>query len=281
MKNILALAKPRITLMVALCSAAGFALASHGPVNRARLFWTIAGVALASASTGCLNQLLEVEFDAAMVRTKARPLPSGALSRSAALSWGLAWGVSGLALLAWKTNMTAAALTGLTLVSYLIFYTPMKRISPLSIWIGAIPGALPPVIGWAAGGGAMDSGAAVLFAIQFLWQMPHFLALAWLHRADYERGGFRVYPVLDPSGASTAWQMATTSGLLAVVAVLPFGLGLAGWAYLLGATALSGLFFLVSVSASRNLCDSSAKKVFFASLAYLPLVLTLLVADRR
>jgi heme o synthase len=279
LRNALALAKPRITLLVALCAAAGFVLAGGG--DRARLFWTLIGVALASASTGCLNQLLEADFDAMMNRTKARPLPSGSIGQPVALALGLAWGVAGLGVLAWKTNLAATILTGLTLSSYLIVYTPMKRISPLSTWFGAIPGALPPVIGWAAAGGALDAGAASLFAIQFLWQMPHFLALAWLHREDYARGGFRIYPVIDPSGASTAWQMAATSGLLLAVSLIPFGLGMAGYVYLAGALACGGVFLVLSFAAARDLSNRTAKRVFFASLAYLPLVLALLVADRR
>lgn len=281
MRGALALAKPRITLLVALCAAAGYALASRGPLDRARLLWTVLGVALASASTGCLNQLIESAHDAKMARTKSRPLPSGAVGARTALALGVLWGAAGLGLLAWKVNASACALTAFTLVSYLAVYTPMKRTSPLSTWVGAIPGALPPVIGWAAAGGALDAGAAALFAIQFLWQMPHFLALAWMYRDDYARGGFRVYPVVQPDGASTAWQMAATSGLLLAVSVLPFGLGLAGWAYLSGALALGALFFLLSLAAARELSAGAARRVFLASLAYLPLVLALLVADRR
>jgi protoheme IX farnesyltransferase len=280
-KSVLALAKPRITALVSLCAAAGFALASRGPLDWGRLGWTMLGVALASASTGCLNQVLEAEFDGLMERTKGRPVPSGAVSAGRAHALGLLWGAAGLGLLAWKVNAAACALTAFTLVSYLLAYTPMKRTSPLSTWVGGVPGALPPVIGWAAAGGALGGGAAALFAIQFLWQVPHFLALAWLYREDYVRGGYRVYPVTDPSGASTAWQMAATSGLLLAASAVPFGLGLAGGFYLAGALACGALFFLLSLRAARELTAVSARRVFFASLAYLPLVLGLLVADRR
>lgn len=281
MKDALALAKPRITVLVALCAAAGFALAARGPLDRARLWWTVLGVALAAASTGCLNQVLEAEFDARMDRTKGRPLPAGRLSAGRALALGLAWGAAGLGLLAAKVNAAACALTAFTLVSYLLVYTPLKRRSPLSTWIGGIPGALPPVIGWVAAGGALGARAGALFAIQFLWQMPHFLALAWLYREDYARGGYRVYPVTDPSGASTAWQMAATSGLLLAASAVPFGLGLAGWAYLAGALACGALFLLLNLAAARELTHLAAKRVFLASLAYLPFVLALLVADKR
>ena len=180
MRAYLALAKPRITVMVALCAAAGYALASRGTLDWTRLAWTVIGVALASASTGCLNQVLEADLDARMKRTARRPIPMGQVAPGLAHALGLLWGAAGLGLLAWKVNGISCGLTAFTLVSYLLVYTPMKRFSPLSTWVGAIPGALPPVIGWTAAGGALDSSAAVLFGIQFLWQMPHFLALAWL-----------------------------------------------------------------------------------------------------
>jgi len=280
MKAILELAKPRITMLVALCAAAGFALASRGPLDRARLLWTVLGVALASASTGCLNQVLEADLDARMKRTARRPIPAGRVTPAAAHALGLLWGAAGLVLLYWKVDGTACALTAFTLASYLLVYTPMKRFSPLSTWVGAVPGALPPVIGWTAAGGALDASAAVLFGIQFLWQMPHFLALAWLYREDYALGGYRVYSVTDPSGAELSWQMAATAALLLGVSVVPFGLGLAGGAYLFTAFSLGGVFLVLSLAAARDLTQASARRVFLASLAYLPLVLTALVADR-
>lgn len=280
MKAHLELAKPRITMLVALCAAAGFALASRGPLDRARLLWTVLGVALASASTGCLNQVLEADLDARMRRTARRPIPTGRVTPAAAHALGLLWGAAGLVLLYWKVDGTACALTAFTLASYLLVYTPMKRFSPLSTWVGAVPGALPPVIGWTAAGGALDASAAALFGIQFLWQMPHFLALAWLYREDYALGGYRVCSVTDPSGAELSWQMAATAALLLGVSVVPFGLGLAGGAYLFTALSLGGLFLVLSLAAARDLTRASARRVFLASLAYLPLVLAALVADR-
>lgn len=280
MKAHLALAKPRITLLVALCAAAGYALASRGALDWTRLLWTVTGVALASASTGCLNQVLEADLDARMKRTSRRPIPMGHVAPGAAHALGLLWGAAGLGLLAWKVNGVSCALTAFTLASYLLVYTPMKRFSPLSTWVGAIPGALPPVIGWTAAGGALGAPAAALFAIQFLWQMPHFLALAWLYREDYALGGYRVCSVTDPSGAETAWQMAATAALLLAASILPFGLGLAGGAYLFTALSLGGLFLVLSLAAARELTQASARRVFLASLAYLPLVLAALVADR-
>lgn len=280
MRDYLALAKPRITLLVALCAAAGYALAARGDADFPRLLWTMLGVALASASTGCLNQALEAEGDALMKRTSGRPIPAGRVSRFAAAAAGLLWGAAGLGLLAWKVNGLSCGLTAFTLVSYLLVYTPMKRVSPLSTWIGAIPGALPPVIGWTAAGGALDESAAVLFALQFLWQMPHFLALSWLYREDYARGGCRVAAVADPSGEDVSRQMAATAALLLAVSILPFHMGMAGGCYLLTAAALGGAFLALSLAAALELTEASARRVFLASLAYLPLVLAAFVADR-
>lgn len=280
MRDWLALAKPRITLLAALCAAAGYALAP-GSAGWGRLLWTTLGVALASASTGCLNQVLEADRDALMERTRRRPIPDGRVSPGRAHALGLAWGGAGLAVLAWKVNGASCALTAFTLASYLLVYTPMKRTSPLSTWVGAVPGAMPPVIGWAASGGTLDASAASLFALQFFWQIPHFLALAWLHREDYARGGFRVLTVVDPSGESTARQMAVASALLLCVSTWPFGLGLAGAGYLLGAGALGSGLLGLALSFARALDRPSARRVFLASLAYLPLAFLLMVAARR
>jgi protoheme IX farnesyltransferase len=277
----LALAKPRITVLVALCAAAGFALASSGPLDWARLAWTVLGVSLASAATGCLNQVFEAEADGRMKRTARRPLPAGEVSPAAAHALGLLWGGTGLALLWWKAGPAACALTAFTLASYLLVYTPMKRFTPLSTWVGAVPGALPPVIGWAAAGGPLDARAGALFAIQFLWQMPHFLALGWLYREDYAAGGFRIAAVTDPSGRSTAWQLELTAELLLLASLTPFFLGQAGGLYLAGAVACGAVFLYFSVRAARELSAASARRAFLASLAYLPVVLSLLVADRR
>ncbi len=281
MRAYLDLAKPRITVLVALCSAAGYALASRGGMDWARLAWTVLGVALASASTGCLNQVFEADYDALMKRTRGRSIPAGRVTPAAAHALGLVWGAAGLGLLFWKINGVSCALTAFTLASYLLVYTPMKRFSPLSTWVGAIPGAMPPVIGWTAAGGALDASAAALFCIQFLWQMPHFLALSWMYREDYALGGYRVSSVTDPSGAELSWQMAATAFLLLVASIAPFGLGLAGRAYLLTALALGSVFLALSLVAARELTAASARRVFLASLVYLPFVLAVLVADRR
>lgn len=278
MRDHLELAKPRITALVALTAAAGFSLASGGVWYWARLAWTALGVALASASTGCLNQVLEADFDALMERTKDRPVPSGRVRRDAAYALGFLWGAAGLGLLAWKVNWAACGLTAFTLASYLLVYTPMKRFSPWSLWVGAVPGALPPVIGWVAGGGALDGRAAALFLLQFFWQLPHFLALSWLHREDYARGGFRVWSVDDPSGAETARQMAATSGALVLASLVPCATGLTGPAYLIGAAALGALCLAAGFKPLRDFRGRNARQVFLASLVYLPSIYALLIA---
>lgn len=273
----LELAKPRITLLVALTAAAGFVLASGPAADGPKLFWTVIGVALAAASTACLNQALEADFDALMERTKRRPLPSGRVGRGAAWALGLAWGVAGLGLLAWKVNATSFGLTAFTLVSYLLVYTPMKRVSPWSLWVGAVPGALPPVIGWTAGGGPLDGRAAALFLLQFFWQLPHFLALAWMYREDYARGGYRVWAVDDPAGAATARQMAATSCALVLASLTPYAAGLAGGGYLAGAAALGSLVVTSGLKSIWKPEDRNARPIFLASLVYLPSIYTLLL----
>lgn len=275
----LELAKPRITVLVALTAAAGFWLASGGGAP-ARLAWTALGVALASASTGCLNQVLEERHDALMDRTKRRPLPSGRVRRPAAVALGLAWGAAGLGILAWKVNAGAFGLTAFTLGSYLLAYTPMKRVTPWSLWVGAVPGALPPVIGWVAGGGALDARAAALFALQFFWQLPHFLALSWLYREDYARGGYRVWAVDDPTGVETAWQIAATSSALAMAGLFPYFAGLAGPGSLAGAGCLGAAAVAAGFKPFRDHRGRNAREVFLGSLVYLPSIYGLLIAGR-
>lgn len=274
MKNYLELAKPRIGVMVALMAALGYALA--GGRDNAALLWLALGTTLASAACGALNQLLEKGPDGLMARTRSRPLPSGRLSSGQALAFGLACAVSGLGILYFKSGVLAMLCALATLILYVGLYTPLKRVTPLSAWIGAAAGATPPLVGWAAAQGRLPVQAWSLFAIQFLWQMTHFLALFWIHREDYARAGFKFTPVLDPSGRLTSAQIAVHSFSILPVSLLPVVWGMAGPGYGLGALALGGAYMALGLRASWTLAPLDTRRLFLASLAYLPLLFAML-----
>ncbi|HSD65378.1 MAG TPA: heme o synthase, partial [Vicinamibacteria bacterium] len=202
----LALTKPRITAMVVFTALVGFVTASPGPVPALLLLAALAGTGLVAAGASVLNQVMERDTDALMQRTRARPLPAGRVGVGQARAYGGLLTVSGLATLVWLSGPLAAAVAFVTWATYLFAYTPLKRRTPLATLVGAVPGALPPVIGWAAARGRLEPGAFILFAILFLWQIPHFLAIAWLYRDDYARGGFPMLPVVDREGRFTARQ---------------------------------------------------------------------------
>ncbi len=262
-----------------LTAAAGFLLASRPPVEWMRLLWVSIGVALASAATGCLNQVMEVSEDSRMRRTRGRPLPQGRLRPVPAAAFGAALAVFGGLVLLKRVNPLSFALTVFTLASYLLVYTPLKKKSSLALWIGAIPGAMPPLIGWAAAAGNLPSAAWVLFAIQFLWQIPHFLALSWLYREDYARAGFRVASLDDPSGSSLARQMGAASLLLAAASLAPYALGSGGAGCAAGAAALGLVSTAVGLKPVWVFSERNVREVFLASLVYLPCVYFLLLAS--
>jgi protoheme IX farnesyltransferase len=262
------LVKARLSGLVVLTTAAGFYLGSPGPVDWGRAAHTLVGTGLLAAGAAALNQYLERDTDALMERTRERPLPAGRVSPAAALVFGGVCALLGLAWLVWWTPLVAAALGALTLALYLGLYTPLKRVSTLNTIVGAVPGALPPLIGWA------------LFALQFFWQVPHFLAIAWLYREDYARAGLKMLPVVDPAGERTGLQsIGHTLGLL-TASLSPVALGLAGPAYLLGALALGGAMLGLAVRFARRLDRGAARGLFLASIVYLPAVLGLMVLDR-
>ena len=273
MKDYLALCKPRITVMVLATAAFGYGMAGGRP--GARLAWMLAGAGLASCAAGCLNQFMERRADALMSRTRGRPLPSGRVAPGRALAFGLRLAAAGLAASA-EAGVLTAALTGLTLVLYLLFYTPLKKVTPHGTWFGSAAGAMPPLIGWAAARGGLGTAAWILFGIQFLWQIPHFLAMFWLHRGDYARAGFRVMPVVDPGGAATACQIATHSFGVLAVSLLPVLLGLAGWPYTVGALLLGTAYLGLGMRASWTLDAGDTRRLFLASLAYLPILFGML-----
>jgi protoheme IX farnesyltransferase len=276
----LELTKPRITLMVVVTTMVGYALGSPGRLDLARLAFTLVGTALVAAGASALNMVLERRIDARMLRTRGRPLPAGRVRPTEAWAWGLALSSAGVAVLAWLSGPLPALIALVTWASYLFLYTPLKRYTSLSTVLGAFPGALPPVIGWAAARGALEPGAFVLFAIVFLWQIPHFLAIAWVHRDDYARGGLPMLPVLDPEGRVTGRQAVANSAALLVVSLVPTAAGLAGRAYLLGAACLGLALTAVALRAAVVRTPAGARALFLGSLLYLPALCALLLVDR-
>jgi heme o synthase len=275
-----ALMKPRITAMVMLTALVGFVMGSRGPVDAAALASALVGTGLVAAGASALNMLLERRTDGLMHRTQNRPLPAGRLRPVEALAWGAVLTISGVAFLAWRSGALAALVALVTWASYLFLYTPLKTRTSLSTVVGALPGALPPVIGWAAARGRIDAGAFVLFAILFLWQIPHFLAIAWIYRDDYARGGLPMLPVVDPEGMITGRQAVANALALAIVSLAPAFGGMAGPIYLAGAIALGLMFIAAAVRAAVKRTPAAARGLFLASLAYRSILCTLLIADR-
>ena len=278
--DFLLLTKPRVVAMVLVTTIVGYYLGSSGATDFLRLLSTLIGTGLAAAGTLALNQFLERDLDARMERTRLRPLPDGRLQPGESLAFGTTITVGGLLYLWLAVGALAAAVTAATVALYLFVYTPLKLRSPLCMVVGAIPGALPPVVGWVAASGEFGAGAWVLFSILYLWQLPHTLAIARLYRDDYARAGIRVLPVVDPNGTSTERQIVAGCLALLTVGLLPTLLGLTGAVYFFGALLL-GLGFLVcgmSQAVSRSV--STARRLVFASVLYLPLLLGLMVLDK-
>jgi protoheme IX farnesyltransferase len=269
------LTKPRIVAASLVAALAGF-LAARPHVDGGRLAATLLGIAAITAAAGALNQVMERDADARMARTASRPLPAGRIGVKAATAFGVVLALASLALLWLRTNELTTELAAFALASYLGVYTPLKRVTTLNTFVGAIPGALPPVLGWTAARGDLGAGAFALFAIVYLWQLPHFLAIAWLHRDDYARGGFVMLPLRDPGGAITARQMCVHAVALCAVSLLPMYFGLAGPLYFAGAVALGLAFLWPSFQFLRSPREESARRVLRASLVYLPGLLLLL-----
>ncbi len=274
------LTKPEVNFLVLVSALVGFYLASPGNINRWLLAHTLLGTWLVASGTATLNQYLEREFDAEMRRTFRRPLPAGRIAPAPALGFGILLSAAGALYLALAANLLASGLALLTLASYLLLYTPLKRRTPLCTMVGAFPGAMPPLIGWAAARGHLDAGAWVLYAILFLWQFPHFLAIAWMYREDYARAGYLMLWPADREGRSMAWQVMLCSVALVPVSLIPVWLGQVGRVYFIG-TIFLGLVFLsygarLAVSRSKLL----ARRVLFATIVYLPLVFGLMMADK-
>lgn len=274
------LTKPRIVSLVLITTCVGFYLASLGVADYRLLLHTLLGTALAAAGTLALNQLLEREADAKMRRTKLRPLPDGRVHPVEAFVFGALITTAGLVYLAWTVNLASTAVTTTIVISYLGFYTPLKKTTSLCTLIGAVPGALPPVIGWAAVRGSIGLEAWILFAIMFLWQMPHSLAIAWLYRDDYARAGFQLLPVINPDGKSTGRQVTSHCLALLAVGLLPTLIGLAGPIYFCVAFGLGTMFLWYSVRLALVRSLASARHLLFASLIYLPVLLVVMAFDK-
>jgi protoheme IX farnesyltransferase len=275
----IALTKPRLNLLVVATSAAGYYLgASSGP-SVPLMAQAVAGTALVAGGAAVLNQVYERDTDALMRRTRMRPLPDGRVPAADARIFGVALAACGLALLAARANVLAASLAAATLAVYLIVYTPMKRHSPFATLIGAVPGALPPLIGWTASRGSLSMGGVALFAIVFLWQIPHFMAIAWLYRDDYGKAGFPMLPVIEPDGRRTGRQAVLYAAALLPMSLVPTAIGVSGWAYFTIALVLGIALLWLSVRFARARSDSSARALFFASIGYLPLLWIAMIAN--
>jgi protoheme IX farnesyltransferase len=274
------LIKARLTLLVLLTTLVGFYVGVRGAMDYALLFHTMLGTALVASGAAALNQLLEREHDAKMRRTASRPLPSGRLQPVTVMLFGGVCSVVGLVYLALLVNLLTCVIGAVSLVSYLFIYTPLKRLTWLNTAVGAIPGGLPPLMGWAAARGNLDGGGWALFAILAFWQMPHFFAIAWIYREEYARAGFQMLPNVDPDGRRTASQSVSHALGLLTVSLCPFLFRLAGAWYLAGAIILGAIFLWCAIRFSRELSLSRARQLFFASIVYLPLLLVLLVLDK-
>lgn len=273
------LTKPRITLLVVLTAAAGFCLGSGKGIDYVGLLSMSLGIALLSSGIATLNQYIERDLDRLMRRTESRPLPSGKLSAASALWFGVALSVIATLYLAVSVNALSAALGVVTLASYLFVYTPLKTKTTLSTVLGAFPGAMPPFIGWVAARGEAGVEAWILFAILFLWQFPHFLAIAWMYRDDYARAGIKMLPVVEPEGRVTGQQIISYTLMLLPVSLLPAFVNLAGSVYFVGALVLGLIFLYFSVRAAFVRTVWQARQLLLASVLYLPVLFALMVIN--
>ncbi len=276
----LELTKPRITFLIVLTAAAGFCLGAQGRFNYLLLAHAMFGIALLSSGIATLNQYMERSLDSLMRRTAMRPLPSGKLQPFEALAFGVLLTVCAEIYLALMVNPLTAMFGVTVIIGYLLLYTPLKTRTTLSTVVGAFPGAMPPLMGWTAATGEVTAGAWVLFAILFLWQFPHFLAIAWMYREDYERAGIVMLPVVEPEGRITGQQIVAYTLLLLPVSLLPTVMGISGQVYLYGAIALGLLFLYSSVRAAFSKSRQEARRLLLASVLYLPLLFVLMVLNR-
>ena len=276
----LELTKPRITFLIVLTSAAGFCLGAKGHVEYLLFTHTLVGIALLSSGIATLNQFMERDLDALMRRTMMRPLPARKITPAEALIFGMVLTLSAESYLFLFVNPLTAFL-GLTVIAgYLFLYTPLKTRSSVSTVVGAFPGAMPPLMGWTAARGALSIEGWILFAILFLWQFPHFLAIAWMYKEDYDRAGIVMLPVVEPEGRITSQQIIAYTLLLLPVSLLPVAVGLSGMIYFYGALILGILFLYSSIRAALSKSRRQARQLLLASVLYLPLLFLLMVVNQ-
>ncbi|RPI17146.1 MAG: protoheme IX farnesyltransferase [Acidobacteriales bacterium] len=281
MRAYLELTKPRITWLILMSTGIGYWFGLRPDWDWVKLIHTLLGTGLLASGTAVLNQWYERDTDAKMRRTKGRPLPTGRVSPRAALLFGMALSVAGFLELYLAVNALAALLGLATLASYLLIYTPLKQVSPICTTVGAFPGAMPPLIGFAAAAGQLTAQAWVLYAILFLWQFPHFLAIAWIYREDYARGGIAMLPVVRPGGEEMARQILISSLVLIPVSLVPGLLETSGWLYLAGALTLGLIYFGTAARAACDLTAIRARQLLLASVAYLPLLYMFMLIDGK
>ena len=278
--DFVALAKPRLNLLVVASSLAGYVMGGGDTSNAVLVVFTVVGTALVAGGASAFNQVIERNPDSLMRRTRMRPVPDGRLQPGESLVFASALSVFGLLTLAAGVNLLSAAVALTTLLTYALIYTPLQRRSSVSTVVGAIPGALPPVIGWAAARDGLSNGAWVLFGIVFLWQLPHFLAIAWIYREDYARAGFPMLPVIEPDGRSTARQAVFYCAALLPVSLAPTLLGMTNTAYFVAALVLGLLFLGLTLRFARTRALVDARRLFFGSIIYLPILWILMIVFR-
>jgi len=280
LRDYISLTKPEITFLVTLSALAGFVLASAGDIDGWTLFWTLVGIPLVSAGGAALNHLSEIEFDAVMKRTSARPLPAGRILPGQARYFGYGLIVVGLSILCPLANPLTGVLAAISICLYLYVYTPLKRITPYNTLVGTIPGALPALGGWTAATGNFGAGGWAIFAVLVFWQMPHFMSLAWMYRKDYQRAGYRMWTIGDTEGRLTSGLMIGFTILMILSSLIPAALLLTGPVYLGGAILLAVWFTFPVIFFARTKSVGDARKVLMATVYYIPLLLFLIIAAR-
>ena len=274
------LTKARLTALVLLTTLVGFYLGWRGPMDYLLMFNALAATALVASGAAALNQLLEREYDAKMRRTQNRPLPSGRLQPTTVMLFGGITSLAGLVYLELAVNLLTSVLGAVTLISYVFIYTPLKRVTWVNTLVGAIPGALPPLMGWTAARNELSGEGWALFAILAFWQLPHFFAIAWMYRDEYARAGFVMLPNVDADGSRTATQSVSNTLALLLASLFPFVWHISGQFYLVSAIVLGAGFLFCAIRFARQMTHARARQLFLASIIYLPLLLAALVLDK-